>query len=144
MSMTEPQPSSTQPATSTSDAARAFALPEHERADNGYAPSRLMEYLNVIYPWRKFIVIGTLFATLVATVVSFLLPEWYKSSATILVPPQSDLVGLTRLLGGATGFGSNLGSAAESVFGKSKTADDIDRTKLSSIAAACALPLSKN
>jgi tyrosine-protein kinase Etk/Wzc len=127
MSMTEPQPSSTQPATSTSDAARAFALPEHERADNGYAPSRLMEYLNVIYPWRKFIVIGTLFATLVATVVSFLLPEWYKSSATILVPPQSDLVGLTRLLGGATGFGSNLGSAAESVFGKSKSADDIDR-----------------
>lgn len=93
----------------------------------GAAPSRFVEYLNVIYPWRKFIVIGTLFSTLVATVISFLLPEWYKSSATILVPPQSDLVGLTRLLGGATGFGGNLGSAAESVFGKSKTADDIDR-----------------
>ncbi|MDW8466410.1 MAG: Wzz/FepE/Etk N-terminal domain-containing protein [Chloroherpetonaceae bacterium] len=94
---------------------------------NGYEPTpRLVEYLNALYPWRRYIVFGTLFSTLVATVVSFILPEWYKSSATILVPPPSDLLGLTRILGGASGLGSGLSGAAESVLGK-KLGDDIDR-----------------
>ncbi|KER09432.1 MAG: hypothetical protein HY22_11505 [[Candidatus Thermochlorobacteriaceae] bacterium GBChlB] len=97
---------------------------------NGHAtpsPSLLIEYLTAIYPWRRFIVFGTLFSTLVATVVSFLLAPWYKSSATILVPPQSDLLGLSKVLGGTSGLGGGLGSAAESVLGKGKLSEDIDR-----------------
>lgn len=115
---------------STSSTTRTESETRLHEADlkNGHEPlPRLVEYLNALYPWRRYIVFGTLFSTLVATVVSFLLPEWYKSSATILVPPPSDLLGLTRILGGASGLGGGLSGAAESVLGKKSLGDDIDR-----------------
>ncbi len=105
---------------------QSSATAQGEPLGNGHAtpsPSILIEYLTAIYPWRRFIVFGTLFSTLVATVISFLLAPWYKSSATILVPPQNDLLGLSKVLSNASG----LGGAAESVLGKGKLSEDLDR-----------------
>ena len=41
--------------------------------------------------WRRFIVINVLVATVAAVVVSFLLPRWYRATASILPPKEPDM-----------------------------------------------------
>ncbi|MFQ3597879.1 MAG: GNVR domain-containing protein [Chloroherpetonaceae bacterium] len=81
-------------------------------------PPQWLLYLEIIVKWRKFIAITTLSATLIAVVVSFLLPVWYQASSVILLSSSSDLFGISKLLGG--------GGAFEGLLGKGK-ADDAER-----------------
>lgn len=75
-------------------------------------------YLEVMVKWRKFIAFTTIGATIIAVIVSFLLPVWYQASSVILLSSSSDLFGISKLLGG--------GGAFEGLLGKGKV-DDAER-----------------
>ena len=57
-----------------------------------------LDYLAVLMNWRKFIVVNFLVVTALAVIVSFLLPKWYKATASILAPKDQ---GLLNIFGGA-------------------------------------------
>jgi len=52
----------------------------------------LLDYLAMVVQWRKFILINLTGITLIAVAVAFLLPKWYKATASILPPRQQDLL----------------------------------------------------
>ncbi len=54
----------------------------------------LFDYLLILASWRIFIVMNVLVVTVIAIVVSFLLPKWYASSATILPPKKQDMLSM--------------------------------------------------
>ena len=49
--------------------------------------------LELLFRWRRFIIILLLIAAALAAGVSFLLPKWYRASASIMQPKQQDLFG---------------------------------------------------
>lgn len=69
----------------------------------------LFYYLSILFEWRRFIIINFIAISLLAVVISLLLPNWYKSSTTLLQPKQSDIfsnLGATgSLLRGISGIG---------------------------------------
>ena len=85
--------------------------------------SKLSDYIYILYKWKKFIFINLVIVTLLTTLVAFLLPNQYKATATIMIPPdnQMGLGGLTSLLGGK----SSIASAGSRLFGMSNTSEDI-------------------
>ncbi len=64
---------------------------------------RFSDYLYVLYKWRKFLIINLLIVIVLSTIISFLIPKTYKATATIMIPPNSDMGfgGLTSLLSGS-------------------------------------------
>jgi uncharacterized protein involved in exopolysaccharide biosynthesis len=89
--------------------------------ENGHTPEATMPqwlvYLEIVVKWRKFITVSTLGATVIALVVSFLLPVWYQASSVILLSNSNDLFGISKFLGGG---------AFEGLLGKGK-GDDAER-----------------
>lgn len=85
--------------------------------------SKLSDYIYILYKWKKFILINFLIVALLTTLFVFLLPNQYKATATIMIPPdnQMGLGGLTSLLGGKT----SIASAGSRLFGMSNTSEDI-------------------
>jgi tyrosine-protein kinase Etk/Wzc len=67
-----------------------------------------LDCLGVVIKWRQFIIVNVLVVAIIASVISFLLPKWYKATATLL-PPKDQ--GLLNSLGSANsllrGFGSS-------------------------------------
>ncbi len=58
------------------------------------------DYLSILYKWKKFLIINLLIVTIIATVVSFLIPETFKSTSKIILAPQNSMGGgLGSLLG---------------------------------------------
>jgi len=84
---------------------------------------KFSDYLYVLYKWKKFLLINLFLVGLVATTIVFLLPNQYRATATIMIPPndQMGLGGLTSLLGGK----SSIGSAGSRLFGMSSTSEDV-------------------
>jgi tyrosine-protein kinase Etk/Wzc len=78
---------------------------------------RSLFYLEILLRWKKFIIINTLALAIVTTGICLLLPNWYKSTASILPPKQQDLfgsaVGASSLLKGIAG-GKGLGALGKS------------------------------
>ncbi|MCX6136640.1 MAG: hypothetical protein NTV54_03985 [Ignavibacteriales bacterium] len=74
-------------------------------------------YLEIFLRWKNFILINTLAMAVITTGICLLLPNWYKSTASILPPKQQDLfgsaVGAGSLLKGIAG-GKALGSLGKS------------------------------
>ncbi len=68
---------------------------EHEGPANSTTAgqSNVLVYLAILSRWRRFIAYNVVVVTLVATIVSFLLPKWYLSSATVLPPRNQGLMG---------------------------------------------------
>jgi len=60
---------------------------------NGATKFRLMDYLDILLRWRRFIIINLLVVAVIASVVSLLLPNWYKSTASVLPPKDNDMMG---------------------------------------------------
>ena len=81
------------------------------------------EYIYILYKWKKFLFINLLIVALVTTGLVLLIPNEYKSTATIMIPPdnQMGLGGLTSLLGGK----SSIASAGSRLFGMSNTSEDM-------------------
>ncbi len=56
----------------------------------GLAPERSLvwESLDVIFRWRKFIFVCVTVVCVITVIVVFLLPKWYRASATVLPPER--------------------------------------------------------
>lgn len=52
-----------------------------------------LDYLSVLVRWRRFIIINVLCVTVLAVIVSFILPRWYRATASVLPPKESDMFG---------------------------------------------------
>ncbi|MDX2129842.1 MAG: hypothetical protein SFU91_12485 [Chloroherpetonaceae bacterium] len=93
---------------------------------NGSSPPETSEspfwvvYLDMIVRWKRFIFWTTIGSTLVALVISFLLPIWYLSSSTILMEQSSSMFDVSKLIGSAGGIAGDL-------LGKTKLSEDVDR-----------------
>ena len=58
------------------------------------------DYLSVLYKWKKFLIINLVVVTVIATAVSFLIPETFKSTASVMLAPKNSLGGLGSLVSG--------------------------------------------
>jgi tyrosine-protein kinase Etk/Wzc len=94
---------------------------------------RWWDYMEILVRWRRFIIINLVSITSLTIIISLLLPQWYKSTATLLSPKRQDIFGslnptssVLRSLGGAglRGFGQS--SQAYNFFAilKSRTASE--------------------
>jgi tyrosine-protein kinase Etk/Wzc len=51
----------------------------------------LIKYISILLRWKRFIVINFIIVLLLSGIVSFILPKWYKSTASLLPPKQPDI-----------------------------------------------------
>lgn len=64
----------------------------------------LRDYFKVIVKWRRFIVFNTAVITVLAVIISLVLPKKYTATATLLPPvEQPEILGISSLLGGGLG-----------------------------------------
>lgn len=68
----------------------------------------LLEYVFVVMKWRGFILKCVIGVTLVAAILSFLLPLWYKATVSILPPKDTGLLSSLGGLGASGSVGSVL------------------------------------
>jgi capsule polysaccharide export protein KpsE/RkpR len=80
-------------------------------------------YAYILYKWKKFLLINLLIIGIITTIIAFLLPNQYKATSTIMIPPENEmgLGGLTSLLGGK----SSIASMGSRLFGVSNTSEDV-------------------
>jgi tyrosine-protein kinase Etk/Wzc len=64
------------------------------QGSNTEAGGSVFDYFLILALWRKFIFISVFSVTLIAVIVSLLLPRWYASSATILPPKKQDMLSM--------------------------------------------------
>lgn len=85
--------------------------------------TKFSDYIYVLYKWKKFLFINLIIVGLIATGLVFLIPNQYKATTTIMIPPDNSmgLGGLTSLLGGK----SSIASAGSRLFGMSSTSEDM-------------------
>lgn len=81
--------------------------------------STIVEFLSVVTKYRRFISRFVLAATIVTAVVTFFMPKWYKSTASVFPAEKADLFGLEGISSLAKSFSpgkalSSLGSNPES------------------------------
>ncbi len=87
----------------------------------------LSDYLYIIFKWKKFLLINIIIIILLATLYAFLLPNEYRATSTIMIPPDNQLGGLgglTGLIGGGKSK-SSIASLGSRVFGMSNTSEDV-------------------
>jgi tyrosine-protein kinase Etk/Wzc len=66
---------------------------QHPKEREFWGASGVLGLLMTLAKWKKFIFAFTLLATLLAVIMSFILPKWYRSSATLLPPKSSSVLG---------------------------------------------------
>ncbi len=81
------------------------------------------DYLTVLLKWKMFLIINLTICLITGIAVAFLIPQQYKSTATIMIPPEDQLGlgGLTSLLGGK----SSIASMGSRLFGVTNTSEDV-------------------
>jgi uncharacterized protein involved in exopolysaccharide biosynthesis len=72
---------------------------------------KFSDYLNVLYKWKRFLIINMIVIVTLATLYSYLIPEQFKATSIVMLPAESKigLGGIGGLLSGSGGLGS-LGS----------------------------------
>jgi uncharacterized protein involved in exopolysaccharide biosynthesis len=81
----------------------------------------LSDYINILFKWKRLIFIITFLILILATVYSFIIPEKFKSTATVMVPQENSfgLSGISSLVSdGAAGLGAKL-------FGMKSSSEDL-------------------
>jgi tyrosine-protein kinase Etk/Wzc len=68
-------------------------LKSPEKSDGELKEVRPMDYVRVLLKWRRFIIINVLIFAAVITGLSFLLPNWYKATVSILPPKNRSMAG---------------------------------------------------
>ncbi len=83
----------------------------------------LSDYIYILFKWKRFLIVNLLVVGLITTGLVFLIPNQYKATATIMIPPdnQMGLGGLSSLLGGK----SSIASMGSKLFGVSNTSEDL-------------------
>lgn len=74
----------------------------------------IRDYIQVVVKWRRLIVFNTLVISILAVIISLVLPKRYTATAT-LIPPveqQPSVMGLSTILGGGAGALGNIGRLA--------------------------------
>lgn len=82
-----------------------MSLSDSNNAGESKATSKLqlLSYLEIIVKWRRWLIATVVAAAVASITVSLLLPNWYKASASVLPPQQSDVL---SVLGMSTGSAS--------------------------------------
>ena len=85
--------------------------------------TKFIDYLYILYKWKKFLIINLLFIVTVSTIIAYLIPKTYKATATIMLAPKNNLglSGLTNTLLS----GNSAVSLGAKLFGMGKTNDDL-------------------
>lgn len=85
--------------------------------------AKFSDYIYVLYKWKRFLFVNLIIVGIVTTGLVFLIPNEYKATATIMIPPdnQMGLGGLSSLLGGK----SSIASAGSRLFGMASTSEDM-------------------
>jgi tyrosine-protein kinase Etk/Wzc len=68
-------------------------LKSREKSDGELNEVRPMDYVHVLVKWRRFIIINVLVFAAVIAGISFLLPNWYKATVSILPPKDRSMSG---------------------------------------------------
>jgi tyrosine-protein kinase Etk/Wzc len=106
--------------------------------------NRVVKYLGVILKWRRLIFWNTVVLSVLATVISFVMPPRYTASAQLLPPSdEGDIFGITSLLGG--GASSSLSKLKAGLSGASTGSDLVigilsSRTVMQHVAERCSIP----
>lgn len=81
------------------------------------------DYLYILIRWKKFIIINLIIVAVIATLTAFLIPQQFKSTAIVMIPPdnQGGFGGLASILGGKT----SLSAVGSRIFGLSSTSEDV-------------------
>jgi len=86
----------------------------YKNNDDEMQQSALLYFLEVTITWKRFIIINILIIGILTSGITLLLPNYYKSTASILPPKQQDIfgsaVGASSLLRGITGGSKLLGN----------------------------------
>ena len=87
---------------------------------------QLGDYVYILYKWKKFLLINLLIVGAITSLLVLLMPNQYKATATIMIPPNEQtglggLGGLTNLLGNK----SSLVSMGSKLFGVTNTSEDV-------------------
>ena len=85
---------------------------------------KLSDYLSIILKWKKFIAINVLLVAIITTGLVFLIPETYKATATVMIPPENSSLGLSGL-SGLIGGKSSAASLGSKLFGITSTSEDV-------------------
>jgi tyrosine-protein kinase Etk/Wzc len=85
--------------------------------------SNFSDYIYILYKWKRFLFVNLFIVGFTITGLMFLVPNEYKATATIMIPPDNQMGfgGLTSLLGGK----SSIASAGSRLFGMSNTSEDM-------------------
>jgi len=80
------------------------------------------DYLSILLKWKKFLIINLLMIGIVATGITFLIPEKFKSSSTVMIQESSGgglLGGMMQDIGGvfSKAFGGGGGNSEDKLFG---------------------------
>lgn len=83
----------------------------------------LSDYLFVLYKWKKFLIINLFLIALIVSGLSFLIPNKYKATVTIMIPQseQMGLGGLSSLIAGK----SSIAAMGSKLFGVTNTSEDL-------------------
>lgn len=80
------------------------------------------DYLSILFKWKKFLIINLIIVSVIATIISFSIPETFKSTSKIILAPQNSmgLGGISSLMGDNSAL-----SLGAKLFGVSSTNEDL-------------------
>jgi uncharacterized protein involved in exopolysaccharide biosynthesis len=83
----------------------------------------MIDYIYILYKWRKILFINMLTVTVLAIIISFIIPKTYKATSTVILPSDNPmgLGGLGNILSG----GSSALEIGAEVFGITRTNEDL-------------------
>lgn len=84
--------------------------------DKNKKEATLLDFLIILTKWKKFIISFCLFTALVTAIVVLVIPKWWSSSATILLPNEEKGFGALALAGlnlSSLGFGGDTEALAQ-------------------------------
>lgn len=85
---------------------------------------KITDYIYILIKWKGFIFLPLFLCGIIGTAVAYLIPETFKSTAVVMIPPESNLglSGITSLLGGGKSSAASMGAK---LLGGSSTSEDL-------------------
>ena len=83
---------------------------------------KLSDYIFIFYKWRSLFISTILFFIIIGFLFAFLIPNQYRATARITLPPESGLGGLASFIGGDN---SSIASFGAKLFGLSSSNEDL-------------------
>lgn len=96
---------------------------EQLRLEENKNSVKFSDYLYILFKWKKILLINLSIVIIIATIISFIMPVNYKSTARLTLPPgNSGLGGLSGILSGSKNDAISLGAK---LFGMSSSSEDL-------------------